>query len=100
MCGSSDQTSSASEEKELLFDHMICMSSPGEVLSDVNSKEFEAADPLYCSPADGRAHMFTLLLPVVVGFVQVETEVIFLDPLCQGVNLHANMTRFSELVMT
>ena len=71
------------------------MVSPGQVLGDVDPKELEAADPLYCCPIDGDGGVsYSLLLPVVhnqlLSFAEVEMEVVVLAP---GVSSCACSTR-------
>lgn len=65
---------------------------PGQVLTDINPEEAEAADFLHCSPINGDGGMsFSLLLPVVhnqlLCFADVENEVVVLAPRCQGFDI-------------
>ncbi|CAB1428703.1 unnamed protein product [Pleuronectes platessa] len=65
---------------------------PGQVISDVDPEELEAADSLHRGPVDGEGGVFhSLSLPVVhdqlLRFADVEMEVVVLAPRCQGSDL-------------
>ena len=65
------------------------MVSPGQVITDVDPEEPEAADSLHSSPVDGEGGVFySLSLPVVhdqlLRFADIEMEVVVLAPRCQG----------------
>lgn len=55
------------EEEELLClpQHCVCVSSPGQILSDVDSEKPEGADSLHWGPGDGDGDggVFSLLPP-------------------------------------
>lgn len=66
--------------------------SPAQVLADVDPKEREAADSLYCRSVDGDGGVsYSLSLPVVhrrlLRFADVEMEVVVLAPRCQDSDL-------------
>jgi len=66
--------------------------SPCQVVSDVDTEEPEAADSLHSSPIDGDGGVsLSLLLPVIhdqlLGFADVEIEVVILVPRYQGSDL-------------
>ena len=68
------------------------MVGPGQVITDVDPKEPEAADSLHRSPVDGEGGVFySLSLPVVhdqlLCFADVEKQVVVLAPRCQGSDL-------------
>ena len=72
--------------------------SPCQVLSDVDTEEPEAADSLHRSPIDGDGGVsLSLLLPVIhnqlLGFADVEMEVVILAPRCQVVRLFAVLVK-------
>ncbi|CAB1457121.1 unnamed protein product [Pleuronectes platessa] len=65
---------------------------PGQVISDVDPEELEAADSLHLGPVDGEGGVFfSSSLPVVhdqlLRFADVEMEVVVLAPRCQGSDL-------------
>ncbi|CAB1438860.1 unnamed protein product [Pleuronectes platessa] len=64
----------------------------GQVITDVDPEETEAADSLHRSPVDGEGGMFySLSLPVVhdqlLCFADIEMEVVVLTQRCQGSDL-------------
>ena len=62
-----------------------------QIVSDVYTKELEAFHLLHCGPINVDGGVLPLMFPEVYDqflcFVDVEGEVIFLAPLCQGPHL-------------
>ncbi len=67
------------------------MSSPSEILCDVNTEELEAADPLHWSPVDGDGGVHTGPPPEIhhqlLGLTDVQREVVVVAPVSQGAHL-------------
>ena len=77
----------------------VCVVGPGQVITDVDPEEPEAADSLHRSPVDGEGGVFySLSLPVVhnqhLPFADVEMEVVVLAQRCQGSDL--TFTSYSD----
>ena len=64
------------------------MVSPGQVITDVNPEETEVADSLHrsCVYGEGGVHLPTVH-DQLLCFADVEMEVVFLAPRCQGSDL-------------
>ena len=61
---------------------------PGQVITDVNPEEPEAADSLHRSPVDGEGGVFyTMSLPVVHEQLIRFADVVVLAQRCQGTDL-------------
>ena len=72
-----------------LLHHTVCVGGPFYMVSDVYAEELEASfHLLHCSPVDVNGCVLPLLSLEVhdqlLHFVDIEGEVIFLAPLCQG----------------
>ena len=76
--------------------HTVCVGGPFQIVSDVYAEGHEACHLLHCSPVDVDMDVLPLLFPEVhdqlLGFVDVEEEVIFLAP------LHLVLTSSLQLV--
>src|SRR4029434_10570387 len=83
------------QEEEALpgcLDHLVCVSIPGEVVTDVDPAEPEAADHFHCRTVDMQGCVLLHLPPPKVhnhllSLADVKSEVIILTPCCQGINL-------------
>src|SRR4029434_7322936 len=74
------------------FDHLVCVSRPGEVIADVDPEEPEAADHFHCGTIDMQGCMLLHLPSPIVHnhllcLADVEREAIILTPCSQGSNL-------------
>ena len=83
-----------SQEEEALVSLLhngLSVDGPCEFLSNVDTEELETADSLHRCSIDGDGAVFSVFLPEVhhklLGFTDVEGEVVILTPACQSVHL-------------
>ncbi len=74
------QSSQEEETLMCLLQHCICVSSPCEILGDVNTEELKAVYPLHRCLVDGDGCVFSALSPVIhhqlLDLVDVDWEVV------------------------